>query len=78
MSWAMILGYFTGLRLVAPHMDGATLVRTVVLVHACDAVMCRLFAHNSGYAKNRWTVLGLLFGVWALAILIVLPSKRNI
>jgi len=39
--------------------------------------MCRLFAHNNGYPKNLWTVLGFVFGVWAVAVLIVLPSKKK-
>jgi hypothetical protein len=76
-SWDVILGYFTGLRLLNPDMGSATLVRTTLVVHTCDAAMCRLFAHNNGYPKNLWTLLGFMFGVWALAVLIILP-KRNL
>jgi hypothetical protein len=74
-SWDVILGYFTGLRLLAPDMGGATLVRTILVVHTCDAAMCRLFAHNNGYPKNLWTALGFVFGVWALGVLIILPKR---
>lgn len=77
MTWDVILGYFTGLRLLNPTMDAETLVRTALVVHACDAVMCRLFAHNNGYPKNLWTVIGFLFGIWALAVLILLPARRT-
>ena len=77
MSWPVMLGYFTGLRLLDPHIDPGTLVYTAVLVHICDSIMCRLFAHNSGYPKNLWTVLGLLLGVWAVALLIVLPARTR-
>jgi hypothetical protein len=37
--------------------------------------MCRLFASNNGYPKNLWTALGLVGGLWAVAVLIVLPRR---
>ena len=77
MSWDVVLGYYTGLHLVSPHIDPATLLRTALVVHICDGIMCRLFAHNSGYPKNLWTVFGFIFGIWAVAILIVLPNRRR-
>jgi hypothetical protein len=46
-------------------------------VNVCNAIMCRLFAHNNGYPKNLWTLLGLLAGVWAVAVLIVLPRRTT-
>jgi hypothetical protein len=75
-SWDVWLGYFTGLALLAP-IDPVTLVRTVLVVHTCDSIMCRLFAHNNGYPKNLWTVLGFVFGIWAVAVLILLPRRRS-
>ena len=77
MSWDVVLGYATGLRLVNPAIDAATLLRTVLLLHVCDAVLCRLFAHNNGYHRNRWTALGLIFGIWAVALLLVLPKRTK-
>ncbi len=76
MSWDTALGYFTGLRLLA-EMDPQTLLRTTLVVHTCDAVMCRVFAKNNGYPRNLWTALGLVFGIWAVAVLIVLPKKAK-
>jgi hypothetical protein len=73
--WDVAFGYFTGLRLINPDIAGETLLRTALVVHTCDAVMCRLLAHNNGYAKNRWTLLGLIFGIWALAVIMVLPKR---
>jgi len=61
-SWDVILGYFTGLRFLSPHIEPTVLLRTTVLVHICDGIMCRVFAHNSGYSKKLWTALGLVFG----------------
>ena len=75
MSWDVALGYFTGLRLLSAHIQPATLVRTALLVHTFDAIMCRLFAHNNGHRKNLWTALGFVFGIWAMGILILLPRR---
>jgi len=75
MSWDVILGYFTGLRFLSAHIEPTVLVRTAVIVHICDGIMCRVFAHNSGYSKRLWTVLGMVFGIWAVALLIVLPPR---
>jgi hypothetical protein len=74
-SWDVALGYLTGLRWIDPQIGPATLVRTVLVVHTCDAVLCRLFAHNNGYSKNLWTALGFVFGMWAVALLLVLPKR---
>jgi len=75
-SWDVALGYLTGFRLLNPGMEAMVLLRTAIVVHICDAIMCRLFAHNNGYPKNLWTLLGFIFGIWALGVLILLP-KRN-
>lgn len=75
MSCDTLLGYLTGLRWINPHLDGATLLRTALVVHTCDAVLCRLFAHNNGYSKTLWTVLGFVFGMWAVGLLLLLPKR---
>lgn len=77
MSLDVFLGYFTGLRLLAPDMQLETLLSTALVVHTCDAVMCRLFALNNRYPKNLWTLLGFVFGIWAVAVLVLLPRRRS-
>ncbi|MBX3026493.1 hypothetical protein KF840_16415 [bacterium] len=77
MSWDVVLGYVTGLRLISPDITAATLLRTTILVHVIDAILCRLFAHNNGYSKNLWTTLGFVFGIWAVALLLVLPKRTS-
>jgi hypothetical protein len=74
-SWDLALAYLTGFRWINPELTGATLLRTVLVVHIADAVLCRLFAHNNGYSKNLWTGLGFVFGLWAVAVLLVLPKR---
>lgn len=74
----LVLGYLTGLRWLAPYpLDLPTLAATGVVVNICDAVMCRLFARNNGYPVRPWTILGFVFGLWALALLILLPKRER-
>jgi hypothetical protein len=75
MTLAQALEYLTGLAFVAPGLPLNALLGTALALHTCDAIMCRLFAHNNGYPKNLWTVLGFIAGLWAVAVLIVLPRR---
>ena len=74
---ATALSYLSGLHWVAPDLDLATLVGTTAIVNTCNAIICRLIAHNNGYPKTPATVLGAVFGVWALAVAIVAPRRRT-
>jgi preprotein translocase subunit Sec61beta len=75
MTFATLLSYWSGLAFVAPDLDPATIVGTALVVHVCDAIMCRLFAHNNGYPKTLWTLLGFVGGLWAVAVLVLLPRR---
>ena len=75
MHWSQALSSLYGLRWVSGDLDAATIVRTLLVINTCNAVMCRLFAYNNGYDKRWWTVLGFVFGIWAVAVLIVLPKR---
>ena len=70
-----LLGYLSGLAFLQSDLPLSTLLPTMFVVNVCDAIMCRLFAHNNGYPKNLWTVIGLVFGIWAVAALIVMPKR---
>ena len=70
------LGVLTGLRFVsATPLDWPTLVGTGVLVNTCDAIVCRIVARNNGYSPRLWLGLGFVFGVWAVAVLMVSPKR---
>ena len=69
------LGYLTGLLLITPEMEPTTLLRTAALVHTLDGILCLVIAGHSGRRKIPWTVAGLIFGIWALGILFLLPEK---
>jgi hypothetical protein len=77
MSLEVAFGYFTGLKFISPDIGWSTLLHTAILIHILDGVICRLFAYNNGYPRTLWTILGLLFGIWAVAILILLPKRRD-
>jgi ABC-type transport system involved in cytochrome c biogenesis permease subunit len=72
-----LLGYLSGLAFLQSDIPFSTLVATMLVVNTCDAIMCRLFAHNNGYPKNLWTVIGFVFGIWAVAALIVMPKREK-
>jgi hypothetical protein len=75
MSFVGAVGVLSGLAFVAPDLPVPALFGTALGLHICDAILCRLFAHNNGYPKSLWTVLGLIAGLWAVAVLIVLPRR---
>jgi hypothetical protein len=69
------LGYLSGLYWLRADLDSSTLVRTVIMIHALDGLLCRVVAAHSGRSKQLWTVLGVVLGIWALAALFLLPKK---
>jgi hypothetical protein len=70
-----ILGYWTGLALLAPDLPFATLWRTALLIHICDAVVCGILAHKGNRPRWRWTAYGCIGGIWALALVMLLPAR---
>ena len=75
-SMRLALGYFTGLQFVAATpLDWPTLIMTGLLVNTCDAIVCRIVARNNGRPPRLWLGLGFVFGVWAIAVLMVAPKR---
>lgn len=70
------LGYWSGLAFLSPGLPLETLLPTMLVVNTCDAFMCRLFARNNGYPPLWWWVIGFVFGIWAVAGLILLPKRQ--
>jgi len=74
----LVLGYLTGLRYLAPYpLELPVLLATALVVNTCDATMCRLVARNNGSPVRLWTVLGFVFGIWAVAVSLVLPKRAS-
>src|SRR2546428_3523664 len=77
MTLPLAIAYLSGLAFVAPDLPAPALLGTALALHVCDAIMCRLFAHNNGYPKNLWTLIGFVFGIWAVSALILLPKRER-
>jgi hypothetical protein len=77
MTFATFLSYWSGLAFVAPELPWPTLVGTVIGMHICDAIMCRLLAHNGGYPKTAWTIVGFIGGLSAVIVLLLLPRRSG-
>jgi hypothetical protein len=75
MKLASLLGYASGVAFVAPGLSDHAMLGTSIAVSICHAIMCRLFARNNGYPRLAWTLLGFAGGIWAVAVLIVLPRR---
>jgi hypothetical protein len=70
-----VLAYWSGLAFVAPDLPPATIVGTALVLHVCDAILCRVFAGNAGRPRNAWTVIGFVGGLSALALVLLLPRR---
>jgi hypothetical protein len=75
MSFTTALAYWSGLAFVAPGLAPGTVVGTALVLHVCDAVLCRLLARNGGRPSNRWTLIGFVGGIVAVSILLLLPRR---
>lgn len=68
---AWVLGTLSGLRFVAPDLAPEVTVVTALAMHVTHAVICRIFAQQSGRDGRKWTIAGLAFGVLATTALLV-------
>ena len=67
---ALLIGIISGLGLLGGSRDVQTLLHTALVVNICNAFLCRVIAKNSGRSPAGWMVAGMVFGVWAVLILI--------
>ena len=74
-DFEVLLGYFTGLRFLDKTMDFSTLAGTALFVHFFDGIACGLIAKKSARSHYPWVIGGLLFGVWALSLLLLLAIQ---
>lgn len=75
MDFYHLFGYLSGLLFIKPEMEPSSLFRTASVVHVCDAILCRVIAGHSQRQKDLWMLLGLVFGIWALGTLFLLPAR---
>ena len=77
MDFYHLLGYLSGLLFIKPDMEAISLYRTIALVHSLDAILCSVIAAHSGRRTVAWSIAGLIFGIWALGMLFLLPVKNS-
>ena len=77
MDFYQLVGYFTGLLIIKPDMEPASLLPTAALVHTLDAILCGVIANHSRRNVIGWTIGGLICGIWALGVLFLLPAKKD-
>lgn len=49
----------------------------IVIVWMIFAFACAIIADKKGMNSILWFCIGLLFGIFALGVVLVLPSKNN-
>ena len=76
-NWTLLIGIISGLGLPGGSRDFQTLLHTALVVNICNVFLCRIIAKNSGKSRAGWMLAGLVFGVWAVLILII-RSRRGI
>jgi hypothetical protein len=75
-SWELFIGALSGLGFLGGSPDFQTLLYTAFVVNICNAFLCRVIAKNSGRNHSGWMLGGLIFGVWAL-LLLISRSRRE-
>jgi hypothetical protein len=65
------LGTVSGLRFVAPELDAPVMAGTSIGMLITYAVICGVFAAQTGRARNPWLIAGFFGGVFATAALLI-------
>ena len=50
---------------------------SAIIIWTIFAIACSLIASSKGMSGALWFCIGLLFGIFALGVVIVLPDKTN-
>ena len=77
MDFYHLFGYLSGLLFIQPDLDSTSLIRTGALIHFLDAIICLVIAGQSRRPRVPWTLAGLVFGIWALGALFLLPANAR-
>lgn len=73
---AAIVGYASGFALMRYRGSPADLIGTALAIDAALAPLSALIAARRGRSVALWSVLGFLFGVWALFLALVMLSVK--
>lgn len=73
---ATIVGYASGFALMRYRGSPADLIGTALAIDAALAPLTALVAARRGRSVALWSVLGFLFGVWALFLALLVLSVK--
>lgn len=73
---ATVLGFASGFALMGYHETTANLIATSLAIDATLAPLTAVIARRRGQSASLWTVLGFVFGMWALAAIFIISYRR--
>jgi hypothetical protein len=71
-----LLGFASGFALMGYHETTANLIATSLAIDATLAPLTAVIARRRGHCASLWAVLGFAFGMWALAAIFIISSRR--
>jgi hypothetical protein len=74
---ASILSYASGFALMRYHEAPAQLIATSLAINLALTPLIAVIASRRGRSVFAWAVLGLGFGMWALAAVLLMGHVRN-
>jgi hypothetical protein len=74
---AFILSVTSGFALMRYRLPPLTTAMTSIIVDLALAPITVIIAHRRHRSIGRWTLLGLAFGAWALAWVLIFPLRRS-
>jgi hypothetical protein len=73
-TWATALGYASGFALMGYKQSPLDLLVTSAVINLSLAPLTAIIAARRGHSAAVWSVIGLCFGMWALAATLLLMS----
>jgi hypothetical protein len=74
--FALILSITSGFALMRYALPPMTTTMTAIAVDLALAPITAIVAHRRGRSAMRWSLIGVTLGVWALAYVLLVPSRR--
>ena len=74
---ANILSLTSGFALMGYRLPPLTILMTSIVVDLALAPLTAVIASRRGRSGMRWTIAGLALGMWALALVLVLPAANR-
>jgi hypothetical protein len=74
---ASILSVTSGFALLGYPLPPATVLATSIVVDLALAPLTAIIASRRGRSALGWTIAGLTLGMWALAVVLILPAANR-